>query len=59
MEEKLLDMGAKLVGTIGKKTDCVVAGENAGPAKLERCRQLKIRVLSEKDVQHIATLLQE
>ena len=39
--------GHKVVGSVSKKTDFVVAGEDAG-AKLEKARTLGVRVLDEK-----------
>lgn len=41
--------GGKNAGSISSKTDYVVAGENMGPAKLEKARQLNIPILSEDD----------
>lgn len=41
--------GGKNVGSISKKTSFVLAGENMGPAKLEKCRTLNIPILSEDD----------
>jgi DNA ligase (NAD+) len=40
--------GGKNVGSISKKTSFVLAGENMGPAKLEKCRQLGIEILDEE-----------
>jgi DNA ligase (NAD+) len=40
--------GHKVAGSVSKKTDFVVAGEDAG-AKLERARALGVRILAEKD----------
>ena len=40
--------GHKVAGTVSKKTDFVVAGEDAG-VKLERARALGVRVLNEKE----------
>ena len=39
--------GGKNVGSISKKTSFVLAGENMGPAKLDKARSLGIPVLSE------------
>lgn len=41
--------GGKNVGSISAKTDFVVAGENMGPAKLEKATKLNITILSEQD----------
>ncbi len=42
--------GGKNVGSISKKTDYVLAGENMGPAKKEKAASLGIPVISEDDV---------
>ena len=39
--------GGKNVGSISRKTDYVLAGENMGPAKLEKARALGIPVIDE------------
>lgn len=41
--------GGHNVGSISKKTDFVLAGENMGPAKLEKATKLGIPLLSEDD----------
>lgn len=41
--------GGKNSGSISKKTSFVLAGENMGPAKLEKCRQLGIPILNEDE----------
>lgn len=41
--------GGKNVGSISKKTTAVLAGENMGPAKLEKARSLGIPLLSEDE----------
>ena len=43
------DNGGKVGSSISAKTDFVVAGENMGPAKLEKASQLKIAIISEDD----------
>lgn len=39
--------GGKNVGSISKKTDYVLTGENMGPAKLEKARRLGIPIINE------------
>lgn len=41
--------GGKNVGSISKKTDFILAGENMGPAKLEKATSLGIPIISEDD----------
>jgi DNA ligase (NAD+) len=41
--------GGKNVGSISKSTQYILAGENMGPSKLEKARQLKIPLLSEEE----------
>lgn len=41
--------GGKNVGSISAKTDFVLAGENMGPAKLEKATQLGVKIISETE----------
>ena len=41
--------GGKNVGSISSKTSFILAGENMGPAKLEKAKKLGIRILTEDD----------
>ena len=41
--------GGKNVGSISAKTDYVIAGDNMGPAKLEKATKLNIRILTEQN----------
>lgn len=41
--------GGKNVGSISKKTSFVLAGENMGPSKLEKCQKLGIPIISEDE----------
>jgi DNA ligase (NAD+) len=48
--KKLIESnGGKNVGSISAKTDFVIAGENMGPAKLEKANKLNIPILSENE----------
>lgn len=44
------DNGGKVGSSISAKTDFVVAGENMGPAKLEKAKKLNVPILSESDL---------
>jgi DNA ligase (NAD+) len=49
LKKAIEDNGGKVGSSISTKTDYVVAGENMGPAKLEKANQLKITIISEED----------
>jgi len=49
LKEAIEDNGGKVGSSISAKTDYVIAGENMGPAKLEKANQLKIPIISEND----------
>ncbi len=41
--------GGKNTGSVSAKTDYILAGENMGPAKLEKARKLGIKIISEQE----------
>ena len=49
LKKSIEDNGGKVGSSISARTDYVIAGENMGPAKLEKANQLKIPILSESD----------
>lgn len=42
--------GGKILSSISSKLNFLVAGENMGPAKLEKAKKLKIPIISESDI---------
>lgn len=48
-KEMIASQGGKNAGSISKKTSFVLAGDNMGPAKREKCQQLDIPMVSEDD----------
>ena len=49
LKKAIEDNGGKVGSSISAKTDYVIAGENMGPAKLEKANQLKISIITETD----------
>jgi len=49
LKKAIEDNGGKVGSSISAKTDYVIAGDNMGPAKLEKANQLKIPIISEVD----------
>ncbi|MBC7524554.1 MAG: NAD-dependent DNA ligase LigA [Flavobacterium sp.] len=49
LKKTIEDNGGKVGSSISAKTDYVVAGENMGPAKLEKANQLGIAIISESE----------
>ncbi len=49
LKKAIEDNGGKVGSSISAKTDFVVAGDNMGPAKLEKANQLKVPIISEND----------
>ena len=53
LKKAIEDNGGKVGSSISAKTDFVIAGDNMGPAKLEKANQLKIAIISEIDFQQM------
>jgi len=49
LKKAIEDNGGKVGSSISAKTDYVVAGDNMGPAKLDKANKLKISIISEDD----------
>ncbi len=49
LKKKIEDNGGKNGSSISAKTNFVLAGDNMGPAKLEKANQLGIKIISEDD----------
>jgi DNA ligase (NAD+) len=49
LKAKINANGGKVVSSISSKLDYLVAGNNMGPAKLEKANQLNIKILSEEE----------
>jgi DNA ligase (NAD+) len=52
IKEKLESLGAKVTGSISKKTDYLIAGEKAG-SKLDKAKTLGVTVLSESEFENL------
>jgi DNA ligase (NAD+) len=49
IEAMVEEHGARLVDSVSKKTDFIVAGEKMGPSKFEKAQKLSIPIKSEKE----------
>jgi len=49
LKEKIETNGGKVLSSISAKLDYLVAGENMGPAKLEKATKLGVRIISEQE----------
>ncbi len=45
--------GGKNVGSVSAKTDYILAGDNMGPAKLEKAQKLGVKIINEDDFLHL------
>jgi DNA ligase (NAD+) len=48
LKKAIEDHGGKVSSSISKKTDCIVAGDNMGPSKLEKAQELGVEIISEE-----------
>jgi DNA ligase (NAD+) len=55
IERAIKDLGGKVSGSVSKKTDFVLAGENAG-SKLDKARELGVKVINEAEFVELAGL---
>ena len=46
------DAGGRVSGSVSKKTDYVVAGDDAG-SKLDKAKELGVKVIGEKEMQEL------
>jgi DNA ligase (NAD+) len=49
LKKAIEDNGGKNASSISAKTDFVLAGDNMGPAKLEKANKLGVKIISEVD----------
>lgn len=49
LKKAIEDNGGKVGSSISAKTDYVIAGDNMGPAKLEKANKLNVAIISEDD----------
>lgn len=57
IKKKLEKLGANVAGSVSKKTDCVIAGENAG-SKYDKALKLGVRIINEDEFEQIVKDLQ-
>ncbi len=49
IEETIRQHGGKPASSVSKKTDYLLAGENVGPNKLEKAKELNVRIINEEE----------
>jgi DNA ligase (NAD+) len=58
LKKAIEDNGGKVGSSISSKTHYVVAGDNMGPAKLEKAKQLGVKIISEDDFINLTSELE-
>ncbi len=53
LKQTIEDNGGKVGSSISAKTDYVIAGDNMGPAKLDKANKLNIPIISEQEFQKL------
>lgn len=56
LKKAIEDNGGKVGSSISAKTDYLIAGDNMGPAKLEKANKLNISIISEDDFMNLINL---
>lgn len=46
---KLNELGAIIRDGVNKKTNILITGDNAGPAKMQKAQELGVRIMSEEE----------
>jgi len=49
LQEKIKANGGKLISSVSAKVDYLVAGENMGPAKMEKAQKLGVNIITEQE----------
>lgn len=53
LKELVVEQGGKNVSSVSSKTDLIIAGEKMGPAKLEKAKELGIKIVNEDEFFHL------
>jgi DNA ligase (NAD+) len=53
LKELIEKNGGKNVSSISSKTHYLLAGENMGPAKLEKAQKLNVKIISEQEFEEM------
>ena len=49
LKQEIERNGGKILSSVSSKTDFLVAGENMGPAKLEKAKKKNVRIVTEEE----------